>query len=121
PARLAGLTVAVLLDTSAVLAAADRADLNHSAAVAWFDRVDEPLLLGALTLTEIDHVLQRALGLPASLALAETIANGAIRLVGPAVFRSRRIFGISDDKRHEAYSAGSAGATHRGPRHVRGS
>ena len=40
--------MAVLLDPSAVLAAADAADLNHRAAVSWFERVDEPLLLGAL-------------------------------------------------------------------------
>src|SRR6476661_2533158 len=39
--------VAILLDSSAILAAADAADLNHAAAVAWFERVDEPLLLGA--------------------------------------------------------------------------
>ncbi len=55
--------VAVLLDASAILAAADTADLNHAAARAWFARVDEPLLIGALTLAEADHVLQRELGL----------------------------------------------------------
>ena len=38
-----GTCMAILLDGSAVLAAADRADLNHEAAVAWFARVDEPL------------------------------------------------------------------------------
>jgi predicted nucleic acid-binding protein len=41
--------VAVLLDVSAIVAAADTADLNHAAAKAWFGRVDEPLLLEALT------------------------------------------------------------------------
>ena len=44
---------------------------------AWFARVDEPLLLGALTLGEADHVLQRELGQPATLALLEAIADGA--------------------------------------------
>jgi hypothetical protein len=34
------------LDPSAILAAADAADLNHAAAVARFERVDEPLPLG---------------------------------------------------------------------------
>lgn len=75
--------MAALLDTSLVLAAADRADLNHAAAVAWLDRVEEPLLLGALTLAEVDHVLQRELGAAATLALVDTIASGAIRLVSP--------------------------------------
>jgi predicted nucleic acid-binding protein len=76
--------MAALLDASAVLAAADAADLNHAAAVAWFRRIDEPLLLGALTLAELDHVLQRELGLEASLAVVAAIVNGAIRLVAPS-------------------------------------
>ena len=75
--------MAILLDASMVLAAADRADLNHQAAVAWFARVDEPLLLGALTLADLDHVLQRELGLSASVALIATLVNGSIRLVAP--------------------------------------
>jgi predicted nucleic acid-binding protein len=75
--------MAVLLDVSAIVAAADTADLNHAAARAWFGRVDEPLLLGALTLGEADHVLQRELGQPALLALVEAITSGGIRLVAP--------------------------------------
>jgi uncharacterized protein len=76
--------MAAILDASVVLAAADAADLNHAAAVAWFRRIDEPLVLGALTLTEIDHVLQRELSVAASLAVVASIVSGAIRLVAPA-------------------------------------
>lgn len=75
--------MAILLDPSAVLAAADTADLNHAAARAWFERVDEPLLLGVLGLAELDHVLQRELGLPATLAVVEAVVSGAVRLVAP--------------------------------------
>jgi predicted nucleic acid-binding protein len=75
--------VAIFLDASAVLAAADRADLNHAAAVAWFKRADEPLLLGALALGDLDALLQRELGAPATLALVRSITTGAIRLVTP--------------------------------------
>lgn len=75
--------MAILLDASAILAAADRADLNHVAAAAWFARVDEPLLIGALTLAEADHLLQRELGLPATLALVASLASGAVRVVAP--------------------------------------
>jgi len=75
--------VAILLDTSAVLAAADRADLNHDAAVAWFGRADEPLLLGALTLGELDVLLQRELGAAASLAVVDAVVSGVLRLVSP--------------------------------------
>lgn len=76
--------MAILLDASSIVAAADTADLNHVAAVAWFRRADEPLLLGALTLGEVDVVLQRELGAEASLSVVEAIVGGAIRLVAPS-------------------------------------
>jgi len=75
--------VAILLDPSAVVAAADVADLNHAAAVAWFARADEPLLLGALGLAELDLLLQRELGVKATEAVLATLASDAIRLVAP--------------------------------------
>jgi predicted nucleic acid-binding protein len=75
--------MAVLLDSSAILAAADQSDLNHRAALAWFGRVSEPLLVGALTLGEADLLLQRELGLRATVALLDSIASGAIRVVAP--------------------------------------
>ena len=75
--------MAIFLDASAVLAAADRADLNHAAAVAWFKRADEPLLLGALALADLDALLQRELGATATLALVRSITTGSIRLVAP--------------------------------------
>ena len=75
--------MAILLDPSAVLAAADAADLNHRAAVAWFERVDEPLLLGALGLGELDLLLQRELGVEATRAVVASLVAGAIRLVPP--------------------------------------
>jgi hypothetical protein len=75
--------VAILLDASIVLAAADRADLNHAAAMAWFDRADEPLLLAALTLADLDTLLQRELGPDAAIAVVNAITGGAIRLVPP--------------------------------------
>ena len=75
--------MAVLLDSSAILAAADQSDLNHRAALAWFGRVNELLMIGALTLGEVDLLLQRELGLRATLALLESIASGAVRVVAP--------------------------------------
>jgi hypothetical protein len=75
--------VAILLDPSAVVAAADAADLNHRAAVTWFERVDEPLLLGALGLAELDLLLQRELGPTATLAVVDSLVAGSIRLVAP--------------------------------------
>ncbi len=75
--------MAALLDTSAVVAAADTADLNHRAAVAWLGRVGEPLLIGALSLAEVDHLLAREIGPTATLALIDSLISGAVRLVAP--------------------------------------
>jgi hypothetical protein len=75
--------MAILLDPSAVLAAADTADLNHRSAVDWFARIDEPVLLGALGLAELDMLLQRELGGDAIRAVLDSIVSGSIRLVPP--------------------------------------
>ena len=75
--------MAILLDASVVVAAADRSDLHHEAAAAWFRRAAEPLLLGALTLGEIDLVLERALGPEATAAVVASILAGGVRLVAP--------------------------------------
>ena len=77
--------MAILLDPSAVLAAADTADLNHRSAVDWFARIDEPVLLGALGLAELDMLLQRELGGDAIRAVVDSVVNGSIRLVTPTV------------------------------------
>jgi uncharacterized protein len=82
--------MAVLLDPSAILAASDTADLNHAAAVSWFGHVDEPLLLGALGLAELDVVLQRELGQAATLAVVESLVSGSVRLVTPVEADLRR-------------------------------
>ena len=82
--------MAILLDPSIVLAAADAADLNHGAAVAWFGRADEPLLLGALSLAELDVLLQRELGAAASQAVLDSVVAGSIRLVAPTAEDLRR-------------------------------
>ncbi len=75
--------MAALLDTSVVVAAADTADLNHGAAVAWLGRVGEPLLIGALNLAEVDHLLAREIGPSATLALLDSLISGSVRLVSP--------------------------------------
>jgi len=89
--------VAILLDTSIMLAAADRADLNHEAAAAWFRRADEPFLLSALSLGELDVLLQRELGPAASLAVVEAIVGGIIRLVSPTLDDLGRAAALLDE------------------------
>jgi hypothetical protein len=94
--------MAILLDPSAVLAAADAADLNHRAAVAWFGRVDEPVLLGALGLGELDLLLRRELGPEASRALVASVVSGAIRVVAPTtedLARAAELLAEADEHR----------------------
>lgn len=94
--------MAALLDASLIVAAADASDINHEAAVAWLGRVHEPLLVGALTLVEADHVLQRGLGLRATLALLDSVAAGGLRVVAPTdvdLARAAELLQASADQR----------------------
>ncbi len=72
-----------LLDTSVVLVAADRSDMNHRAAAAWFGRIAEPLAMSAAALAEADHVLARTLGPTATDALLQSVETGLIQVIGP--------------------------------------
>jgi uncharacterized protein len=75
--------MAALLDVSFLVAAADASDMNHEAARAWLRRVDEPLLVGTMSLGEADLVLQHAIGQRATLALLDSVARGQVRVVSP--------------------------------------
>ena len=88
--------MAILLDASLVLAAADLADLNHDRARAWLEQVDEPLLLGALSLGDIDLVLRRELGPRAASTVLDAIQSGIIRLVAPTDADLARAIAILD-------------------------
>ncbi len=91
-----------LLDSSVVLAAADTADRNHAAAARWFEATAERLVMGAVTLAECEHVLQRSLGPVAADALLEAIVAGAIDLVaptGPDLARARTLRHLAVDPR----------------------
>ena len=94
--------MAILLDPSAITAAADTADLNHRAAIAWFERADEPLLLGALGLAELDLVLQRELGPDATQAVLASVVAGSIRVVAPTpddIARAAQLLGEAAEHR----------------------
>ena len=67
------------------LAAADAADLNHRAAVAWFERVDEPLLLGALGLASSTSCSSASWARTRRGPSSQSLVAGAIRLVPPTI------------------------------------
>ena len=92
----------VLLDASVVVAAADRSDLNHAAAAGWFATTREPLAIGAVTLAECEHVLQRGLGPGAADAFLSAIGSGAIDLLAPTpgdLERARELRRLAVDPR----------------------
>lgn len=94
--------MAILLDASFIVAAADTADLNHAAAVGWLGRATEPLLLATLSLAETDDILQRELGARATLALVDSVVGGGIRLVHPTdadLARAAELFGEAAEHR----------------------
>jgi predicted nucleic acid-binding protein len=80
----------VLLDPSFLVAAADAADLNHRAAAAWLAGAREPLYVATTALVEVDTLLQRELGLTATLAVLEAVAAGSLTPVGPTAEDLRR-------------------------------
>ncbi len=76
--------MAILLDGSAVLAAADRADLNHEGRGRVPPR-GRAAPVPALTLGELDECCSSSAssGQPASLAVVDSLVGGEIRLVSP--------------------------------------
>jgi predicted nucleic acid-binding protein len=76
----------ILLDTSGLLAALDRNQRSHAAAVSALRSADGPRCLSPFVLAELDYLLATRVSEAAQLALLEEVARGAYRLepFGPA-------------------------------------
>lgn len=70
----------ILLDTSGVLAAIDRASTHHGAASRLLATADPPFLLSPFVLAELDYLLATRVGSASAWALLEEVARGAYRL-----------------------------------------
>ena len=70
----------ILLDTSGVLAAADRGEIAHEAAAAALRQASPPRLLSPFVLAELDYLVSRRLTPPAQHALLADVARGTYRL-----------------------------------------
>lgn len=66
----------VVVDTSFVLALGRSADVNHEAAVAWFQDVDEDLVTSPLAVAELDFLVARYLGSSGREALWQDLETG---------------------------------------------
>jgi predicted nucleic acid-binding protein len=70
----------ILLDTSGLLAALDRASLLHAAARHALEAAHPPRLLSPLVLAELDYLLTRRIGQDAALEVLDDVARGAYSL-----------------------------------------
>jgi len=74
--------MAVLVDTSALLALIDTSDGNHLAVRSFLGRSTEALLLPVSVLPEIDYLVASRLGVEVELAMLRAVARGEMRLEG---------------------------------------
>jgi predicted nucleic acid-binding protein len=73
--------VALILDTGPVYAALDRSDADHPACRALIESTDEPLVIPAPVLVEVDYWIGRRLHPGVLVALLADIEAGAYRIV----------------------------------------
>ena len=69
--------MAVVLDSSVVLALYHDGDQDHELVTRWVDTLDDDLLMTPLIVTELDHQLPRFGGKPAQEALWSDLESGA--------------------------------------------
>lgn len=72
--------MALILDTGPLYAALDRSDQDHAACRALIERADEPLVIPAPVLVEVDHWIGQRLTPGALVALLADIESGAYRV-----------------------------------------
>lgn len=69
--------MALILDTGPLYAALDRSDADHAACRALIESADEPLVIPAPVLVEVDYWIQQRLNPGVLVALLDDIENGA--------------------------------------------
>ncbi len=72
--------MAILIDTGALFAIADRADDHHEAACSVLAEIHEPLIVPAPVVVEAAYLLQKVLGVLAERRLVQSIIAGEMRM-----------------------------------------
>jgi predicted nucleic acid-binding protein len=72
--------VALILDTGPLYASLDRSDQDHAACRTLIERAEEPLVIPAPVLVEVDYWIGRRLTPGALIALLADIESGAYRV-----------------------------------------
>jgi predicted nucleic acid-binding protein len=73
--------VALILDTGPLYASLDRSDQDHATCRALIEQTDEPLVIPAPVLVEVDYWIGRRLTPGALVALLADIESGAYRVL----------------------------------------
>lgn len=84
--------MALILDTGPLYAAIDRSDADHEACRRLIEDADEPLVVPAPVLVEVDYWIHQRLHPGVLVALLDDIVDGAYRVedVGPDDYRRIR-------------------------------
>ena len=88
--------MALILDTGPLYASLDRSDADHAACRALIERAQEPLVIPAPVLVEVDFLISRHLHPGALVALMGDIADGAYTVEDLTVLDYRRIGELCD-------------------------
>jgi predicted nucleic acid-binding protein len=88
--------VALILDTGPLYASLDRSDDDHDRCRSLIEAADEPLLIPAPVLVEVDYLIHRSLHPGVLVALLSDIESGAYDVVALAAPDYRRVRELCD-------------------------
>jgi len=88
--------VALILDTGPLYASLDRSDADHPACRSLIESSDEPLVIPAPVLVEVDYWIGRRLHPGALVALIDDIRDGAYRVEDLTPLDYRRVRDMCD-------------------------
>lgn len=88
--------MALILDTGPLYAALDRSDDDHFRCRRLIEDANEPLLIPAPVLVELDHLIHRSLNPGVLVALLADIESGAYEVVNVTTTDHRRVAELCD-------------------------
>lgn len=88
--------MALVLDTGPLYAALDRRDADHLACRRLIEQADEPLVIPAPVLVEVDYWVRKHLGSGALVALLDDIDAGAYQIADLLPHDYRRVREVCD-------------------------
>jgi predicted nucleic acid-binding protein len=88
--------VALILDTGPLYASLDRSDDDHARCRSLIEEADEPLLIPAPVLVEVDYLIHRSLHPGVLVALLSDIESGAYDVAALAASDYRRVRELCD-------------------------